>query len=86
MIEISVTNFSRNLRKMFDTIEHQKEEIILVRNKQRIARIIPGSSQLTAKEAMTGLYKTLSKEAAENWLHESRLTDTLDSMENKWDS
>ncbi len=86
MIEITVTKFSRNLRKMFDRIEHGKEEIILVRKKQRIARIIPGASRLTAREAMGSLYKTLSEAAAKNWLEESRLPDTLESRENKWDS
>lgn len=86
MIEITVTKFSRNLRKMFDRIEYGKEEIILVRKKQRIARIIPGSSHLTAQEAMRSLYKTLTDAAAENWLQESRLPDTLEGVENKWDS
>jgi PHD/YefM family antitoxin component YafN of YafNO toxin-antitoxin module len=86
MLEISVTDFSRNLRKMFDRIEHQKEEIILIRNNQRIARIIPGSSKLTAKEAMSDIYNILSDDAGENWLEDSRIDGNIDQLENPWDS
>jgi hypothetical protein len=87
MIEISVTKFSRNLRKIFDRIEYQREEIILIRNKQRIFRIIPGVSHLKATEAMSDLYQTIANEAAETWLEDSRIKNSLkDEMVNKWDS
>ena len=86
MVEISVTDFSRNLRKMFDRIEHQKEEIILIRNNQQIARILPGSSHRTAIEAMADLYKMIPLEAGDTWLEDSRMTETLDELENKWES
>jgi hypothetical protein len=49
------------------------EEIILVRNKKIIARIIPGSPHLTAIEAMGDIYRTLAPEAAKDWLAESRM-------------
>ena len=52
MTEMTVTEFSRNLRSVFDRIEHNAEEIILIRNNHKIARIIPGSPNLTALEAM----------------------------------
>ena len=87
MIEISVTKFSRNLRKIFDRIEHQREEVILIRNKQRIARIIPGETHLKATEAMSDLYQTITDEAAETWLKDSRIEHSLkDEMVDKWDS
>jgi hypothetical protein len=77
MIEMSVTDFARNLRNVFDRIEHAGMEIILHRNKHRIARIIPGSPHLTAREAMDDLYRTLSGDAAATWLAESRLANTV---------
>jgi antitoxin (DNA-binding transcriptional repressor) of toxin-antitoxin stability system len=87
MIEMSVTDFARNLRNVFDRIEHNGEEIILHRNKHRIARIIPGSPHLTAREAMGDLYRTLSDEAGATWLAESRLADTLkEESYNPWES
>ena len=87
MIEITVTDFSRNLRKIFDRIEHQREEVVLIRNNQRIARIIPGTSHLTAREAMSDLYQTISEEAAETWLKDSRIDKKIgDELEDKWDS
>jgi antitoxin (DNA-binding transcriptional repressor) of toxin-antitoxin stability system len=52
MVEMSVTDFARNLRNVLDRIEHNGEQIILHRNKHRIAQIIPGSPYLTAHEAM----------------------------------
>lgn len=87
MTEMSVTEFARNMRNIFDRIEHNKEEIILIRNHHRIARILPGSSNLTAIEAMSDLYKTLPDDAAQDWLKDSKNKKTLDQeMKNKWDS
>ena len=87
MIEITVTEFARNLRSIFDKIEHNGEEIVLIRNNQKIARILPGSPLLTAVQAMGDLYKTLSDDAAENWLEESRMNQTLDNGAlNPWDT
>jgi len=87
MLEMSVTEFSRNLRKVFDKIEHKGEEVVLVRNKHRIARILPGSSHLTAIEAMGDLYRTLPVDAGVSWVAESRIGGALETeLENKWDS
>jgi len=87
MIELSVTKFSRNLRKIFNRIEHHREEVVLVRNKHKIARIIPGYSHLTATEVLGDLYKTIDEEAAKNWLEESRLKNTLESeLGANWES
>ena len=62
MVEMTVTEFAKKLRAVFDRIEHKGEEVILMRNKHRIARIIPGSPHLTAIEAMGDLYRTLPEE------------------------
>jgi len=87
MIQITVTEFARNLRAMFDRIEHEKEEIILIRNNHPIAKIIPGNNSLNATEAMGDLYRTLSDDAAKNWLEESRMPNTLvNDVPKAWDS
>ena len=49
------------------------EEIILVRNKKIIVRIVPGSPHLTAIEALGDIYRILAPEAAEDWIEDSRM-------------
>jgi antitoxin (DNA-binding transcriptional repressor) of toxin-antitoxin stability system len=86
MVEMTVTEFAKKLRAVFDRIEHKGEEIVLMRNKHRIARIIPGSPHLTAIEAMGDLYRTLPEDAAEGWLEESRAAAKVsEESRNPWE-
>jgi antitoxin (DNA-binding transcriptional repressor) of toxin-antitoxin stability system len=87
MTEMSVTEFAKNLRSVFDRIEHKGEEIVLVRNKHKIARILPGSPELTALEAMGDLYSTLPGPAGDTWVEESRNNENLKKgIKNLWGS
>ena len=87
MTTMSVTEFSKNLRSVFDRIEHGGEEIILIRNNHRIARIIPGAPSQTALQAMSDLYATLPEDAAKDWEEEGRVAEKLEEgMINPWDS
>jgi antitoxin (DNA-binding transcriptional repressor) of toxin-antitoxin stability system len=86
MVEMTVTEFAKKLRAVFDRIEHMGEEVVLMRNKHRIARIVPGSPHLTAIEAMGDLYRTLPENAAEGWLEESRTSTTVsEESRNPWE-
>jgi len=86
MVEMTVTEFSRNLSTVFDRIEYKHEEIVLVRHNHRIARVIPGSFTLTALEAMGDLYRTLPEDAGKDWLKDSSFPGNVDSeMRNPWD-
>ena len=86
MIEMTVTEFSRNLSTVFDRIEYKHEEIVLIRNNNRIARVIPGSFTLNALEAMSDLHRTLPESAGKDWLSDSCLPGDLDSeMRDPWD-
>ena len=86
MVEMTVTEFAKKLRAVFDRIEHKGEEVVLIRNKHRIARIIPGSPHLTAIEAMGDLYRTLPEDAAEGWLEESRASAKVsEESRNPWE-
>jgi len=72
---------------VFDRIEHNHEEIVLVRIKHALARFMPGTTFMTAREAMSDLYRTITPEAAENWLRESRLPGTVESeARDPWES
>jgi len=85
MVEMTVTEFSKKLKAIFDRIEYKGEEVILVRNKHRIARIVPGSPHLTAIEAMGDLYRTLPEDAAVGWSEDSRGTAHVsDEVRDPW--
>jgi len=84
---MTATEFAKNIKKTLDRLEFGREEIILVRNNHKIARIIPGSPHLTAIEAMADIYRTLTPEAAKDWWADSRLEGKLVSeMRDPWDS
>jgi antitoxin (DNA-binding transcriptional repressor) of toxin-antitoxin stability system len=77
MTEMTVTEFARKLRAIFDRIEHGGEEVVLIRNRHPIARIVPGTPWLTAQEAMGDLYGTLPEDAARDWVKDSRTSATV---------
>ena len=87
MTEIKVTEFSRNLKSILNRVERNHEEIVLIRNQEKIARIIPGSPCLNAMQAMADLYKTLPEEAAKDWIKDSRMKGNLrKELRNPWDT
>jgi len=84
---MTVTEFSRNLKKALDRLEFGGEEIIIIRNNRKIARLLPGAPHMTALEAMADIYQTLPPDAARDWNKESRLPQTLKKgIEDPWDS
>jgi hypothetical protein len=50
MISMSVTDFSRNLKSIPNKVERAGEEIVFVRNKRRIGRIVPGEPFMNARK------------------------------------
>ncbi|MCX7038611.1 MAG: type II toxin-antitoxin system Phd/YefM family antitoxin [Spirochaetes bacterium] len=85
MIVMSVTDFSRNLKSALNKVEVAGEEIVLVRNKRRIGRIVPGEPFMTASEAMGDLCGILPDDAAEGWIESGRDSRTLgDESEDAW--
>lgn len=86
MKEITATQLARNLRKILDDVENRGDEVIVVRNKQKIAQILPGPGRMNALEAMADLYRTIPDEAAAGWAKQGRLAATLRQLRNRWDS
>jgi antitoxin (DNA-binding transcriptional repressor) of toxin-antitoxin stability system len=82
---MTVTEFSRNLRSIFDRIEHKSEEIVLIRNKHQIARIVPGPAHMDAIEAMADLHGTLPDSAGKDWERDSRNDEKTGTPDNQWD-
>lgn len=88
MTYITATELARNLRQVLDQMEFTGEEIVVTRNNQPIARILPGGRRMTALEAMADLYRTLPEEAAAGWLQDSRkdMTEGFEGLRDPWAS
>lgn len=85
MIVMSVTDFARNLKSALNKVEVAGEEIVLVRNKRRIGRIVPGEPFMTAAEAMGDLCGILPEDVAEGWIESGRDSRTLgDESRDSW--
>ena len=67
-------------------VEHQGEELIVVRNQHQVAKIVPGPVTMTAIDAMTDLYRTLPADAGKNWLRDSRIGATAKELRDAWAS
>lgn len=61
---LSVTEVARNFSAVLDRVEHQQEEILLVRNRRRVARLVPEPLEQTALEVFGDLYQTLDERTA----------------------
>ena len=60
-------------------LEYGSEEIVIVRNKHAVAKLVPGSPRMTALEALSDLHRTLSYDEGESWLEDNRkVADPLD--------
>jgi antitoxin (DNA-binding transcriptional repressor) of toxin-antitoxin stability system len=77
VVILTVTEFARNLKSALNRVEEGREEIILVRNKRRIGKIVPGEPMVTAREAFTDLVGALPEDAAEGWIEAGRDPRTL---------
>jgi antitoxin (DNA-binding transcriptional repressor) of toxin-antitoxin stability system len=69
---ITATHLARNLRRVLDRLAVEGEVIVIERNRQQVARLLPGPARETALEAMTDLYRTLPDDAAATWEADSR--------------
>ena len=72
MRTLTATRLARNLSAELDRIEHQSEEVVIVRNGHPIARIIPGAPVMTALEALGDLYRTLPDAEGAAWRRDAR--------------
>ena len=72
MKTITATELARNLRRVLDRLVIEGEEIVIERNREQVARLLPGPARQTALEAMADLYRTLPEDAAATWEADSR--------------
>ncbi len=69
---MTATELARNISRVLDRLRDGTEEIVILRNKEAVAKLIPGAPQLTALEALSDLYRTLSPDEAADWLQDAR--------------
>lgn len=72
MRTITATDLARNLRRILDRLAIEGEEIVIERNREQVARLLPGPARQTALEAMADLYRTLPEDVAATWQADSR--------------
>lgn len=65
MKRLSVTEVARNFSAVLDAVEQNQEEIMLVRNRRQVARLVPEAPQQDALEVFGDLFRTLDDETAE---------------------
>jgi hypothetical protein len=86
MLIMNVTDFARDMNHVLNMVEYRGEEVLLMRNKKKLAKIIPQGVENTALEVFSDLYRTLPEVAAESWLQDSRSVSTRNEMRNPLDS
>jgi PHD/YefM family antitoxin component YafN of YafNO toxin-antitoxin module len=64
----SVTKVARNFRAVLDAVERDQEEIVLVRNRRHVARLIPEAPSQDALSVFGDLYRVLDDETADSLL------------------
>ena len=75
MTTMTVTHLARNLSRVMDRLEHGGEEVLVVRNRTPIARILPGAPEMRAGEAFADLEGVLAPEDGEAWLEDMARAD-----------
>ncbi len=85
MLIMSVTDFARNMKEVLNRVEYQGEEVLLVRNKKKLVKLIPQNKGGTALEVMSDIYRTLPEAAAETWLDDSRKQKLNQEIQDPWD-
>ncbi|GAB6040778.1 type II toxin-antitoxin system Phd/YefM family antitoxin [Endothiovibrio diazotrophicus] len=87
MITITATEMARKLRHILDQVEFRHESVTVMRNKRPVARIFPGTQEMTALEALGDLYGIVGEEAAAHWGDDARNDETVgDGVRDPWDT
>jgi antitoxin (DNA-binding transcriptional repressor) of toxin-antitoxin stability system len=72
---LSATEVARNFSRVLDSLEHGGEEIVVMRNKHPVAKLVPGAARMTALEALGDIYRTLPDADGADWLDDMRDAD-----------
>jgi antitoxin (DNA-binding transcriptional repressor) of toxin-antitoxin stability system len=65
MKTLTVTEVARNFSAVLDRVEREQQEVVLVRNRRQIARLVPEPPAQNALEVLGELYRTLDEATAD---------------------
>ena len=65
MKTLTVTEVARNFSAVLDYVEREQVEVVLVRNRCQIARLVPEPPARNALEVLGNLYRTLDEGTAD---------------------
>ena len=91
MITLTVAEAGRNFSKVLDRVERGQEEVLLVRNRRRIARLVPEPPSHNALAVLGDLYCSLDNDTASSLSEAIKRgrkgrASTLDALKNPWGS
>jgi antitoxin (DNA-binding transcriptional repressor) of toxin-antitoxin stability system len=67
---LTATQVSRNFSRVLDELERGGDEVVIVRGRHPVAKMVPGAPRMTALEALGDLYRTLDDAEGEAWLED----------------
>ena len=68
MRTLTATVVARTFSRLLDSLEHGGEEIVIMRNKHPVAKLVPGAPRMNAIEALGDIYATLDDKEGGRWL------------------
>jgi antitoxin (DNA-binding transcriptional repressor) of toxin-antitoxin stability system len=83
MTTISATDFSRNMSRLLDRLEHGGEEFLIVRNHHAVARLVPGAPEMRALDAFSDLFGVLPDTEGAEWTKDMSTFDRPSAQELK---
>jgi antitoxin (DNA-binding transcriptional repressor) of toxin-antitoxin stability system len=75
MRALTATEVSRNFSRVLDELERGGEEIVILRGKHPVAKMVPGAPRLTALQALADVYRTLDDAEGRRWLEDLARAD-----------
>ena len=75
MVTMTATEVNRKFRQVLDSLANNGQEIVVIRNHQPVARLIPGTPRMNALEALADLHRTLDNCEADSWLQDMAVAD-----------
>ena len=89
MKTISVTDVARNFSAVLDALEVHQEEVLLVRNRRNVARLVPEAPHQDALSVFGDLYRTLDDRSADALVanmmaHRTRRRGRVSELKDPW--
>ena len=72
---LTATEISRNFSRVLDELSRGGEEIVVMRGKHPVAKMVPGAPRLTALEVLADLHRTLDDAEGATWLKDAAKSD-----------